>query len=93
MTTNDPDGLLKVKAGTPAPQLAQAISHKVEDDGEVHLRAIGAGAVSQTNKALAIARGIIAQRGGDLWYCTGFTNVEGRDGGEISALIFRAKCL
>lgn len=85
------EGFLRVSAGTPAQGVAQAIAHAIEEKGEVALRAIGAGAVNQAIKGLTIARGYIAQRGDDLWYSSGFTNVPGKDGSDISAMTFRAQ--
>jgi stage V sporulation protein SpoVS len=93
MTEPTPAGvLLKVGAGTSSTTLAQAITHAVMEHGEVHLRSIGAGAGGQVTKALTIARGHVAQRGGDLWYCSGWVNVPGKEEGTtISAIQFRAK--
>lgn len=91
--SNTQEDFLRVSGGTPIQGVAQAIAHAIEAKGEVYLRAIGASAVNQTNKGLAVARGYVAQRGGDLWWCSGFVNVEGRDGTTISAMVFKAKCL
>ena len=53
------------------------------------LRAIGAGAVAQTCKGIAIARGILAVRGVNLACDIGFDNVYNEQGEEISAQTFR----
>ena len=60
--------LLRVKGTASVPALASAISHAVYDSKEVTLRAIGASAVSQAVKAVAVARGYVAPRGIDLSY-------------------------
>lgn len=80
--------ILRVSSGSPAQSLASAISHAVYDSKRVKLRAIGAGAVNQSMKGCAIARGYVAQRGLDLVVRPGFTEVEGRRGDELSAMIF-----
>jgi stage V sporulation protein S len=67
--------------------VASAIAHAIYDKKEVKLRAVGAGAVNQAVKAIAIARGYVAPRGMDLSCIPGFTTIESRDG-EISAIVF-----
>lgn len=78
---------LRVSAGSSPQSVASAIAHAVYDNKTVKLRAVGAGAVNQAVKAIAIARGYVAPRGIDLTCKPGFTTIESRDG-EISALIF-----
>jgi stage V sporulation protein S len=51
------------------------------------LRAIGAGAINQAVKAIAIARGLVAPRGIDLTCRPGFQPVD-IDGQEYSAMTF-----
>jgi len=51
------------------------------------MRAVGAGAVNQAVKAIAIARGYVAPRGMDLTCVPGFATIKSRDG-EISAIVF-----
>jgi stage V sporulation protein S len=53
------------------------------------IRAIGAGAVNQAAKGIAIARGMVAVRGLDLGCAVGFDNVVGDNGEEISSMVFR----
>jgi len=48
--------------------LAAAISHGLEEDKEVFVRCFGSAAIGKAAKALAIARGLTAMRGPDL-YC------------------------
>lgn len=84
-TTEEP--FLRVSASSNPQSVASAIAHAIYDKREVKLRAVGAGAVNQAVKALAIARGYVAPRGLDLTCKPGFTTIESRDG-EISAIVF-----
>ena len=78
---------LRVASRTSSGELASAISHAIYDKGRVRLRAIGAGAVNQAVKALAIAGGYVAQRGVTLVTRPGFITVD-LDGDERSAIVF-----
>lgn len=81
--------LLRVSATSPVAQVASAIAHAVYDRGNVKMRAIGAGAVNQAIKAVAVARGFAAPKGYDLVMVPSFQTIPGRDGGEdISAIVF-----
>lgn len=87
---HDPDDIIRVGGGSDPQAVASAISNAFYERHEVTLRAVGAAAVNQSQKAVAIARGYIATRGLDLVERPGWTNVPGRDGQEtISALVFR----
>lgn len=81
------EAFLRVSAGSNPQSVASAIAHALYAGGQVKLRAVGAGAVNQAVKALAIARGYVAPRGLDLTCKPGFTTIESRDG-EISAIVF-----
>jgi stage V sporulation protein S len=78
---------LRVSNGSNPQSVASAIAHAIYDSRAVKLRAVGAGAVNQAVKAIAIARGYVAPRGLDLTCKPGFTTIESRDG-EISAIVF-----
>lgn len=80
MGTEDSETLLRVAGGTPANDLAAAISHGVYDGRTVTLRAIGAGAVNQAVKGVIIASSLVAPRGLILSMRGGFQEVEMRDG-------------
>jgi stage V sporulation protein S len=67
--------------------VAAAIAHSIYETKECKLRAIGAGAVNQAVKAIAIARGFTAPRGIDLKCIPGFASIESHDG-TISAIVF-----
>lgn len=89
------DDIIRVSAGSDPQAVATAISTAFYEREQVLLRAIGAGAVNQSQKAVAVARGYIATRGLDLYERPGWVNVPGREDpttGErksISALLFR----
>ncbi len=80
--------LLKVKSSSNAPNLASAIANNVYDGKNVVLRAIGAGAVNQAMKAIAIAQSYVGPRGKVLACRPGFTTVPMPDG-DISAMTLR----
>lgn len=80
--------LLRVSSSSPAQSLASAISHAVYDGKKVVLRAIGAGAVNQCCKGIAIARGYVALRGLNLLVQMGFAEVKGRHQDDLSAMVF-----
>ena len=82
------EDFLRVSAGSNPQAVASAIAHAIYDTRRVVLRAIGAGAVNQAVKALAIARGYTAPRGIDLTCKPGFTSIPGRESVEISAIVF-----
>lgn len=85
---NHNEVLLKVKSASSASSLAAAIANNVYANNEITLRAIGAAAVNQSMKAVAIAQSYVGPRGRVLSCRPGFTTVV-MDDGEISALIFK----
>lgn len=87
LVPNTEEPFLRVSASSNPQSVASAIAHAVYDSRLVKLRAVGAGAVNQAVKAIAIARGYTAPRGLDLSCKPGFTTISSRDG-EISAMIF-----
>jgi len=84
-STEEP--FLRVSAGSNPQSVASAIAHAIYEKRAVQLRAVGAGAVNQAVKAIAIASGYVAPRGMVLNCRPGFTTIESRDG-EISAIVF-----
>jgi stage V sporulation protein S len=86
--TNSDETLLRVKSSSNAPNLASAIANNVYDGNNVVLRAIGAGAVNQAMKAIAIAQSYVGPRGKVLACRPGFTTVPMPDG-DISAMTLR----
>lgn len=87
MTTSE-DELLRVSGKSSAQSTAAAIAHAIYEHGKCEVRAVGAGAVNQAVKAIAIARGYTAPRGIDLVCIPGFQNVES-NGDKISAILFK----
>lgn len=80
--------LLRVKSSSSAPNLASAIANNIYDGNTVVLRAIGAGAVNQAVKAVAIAQSYVGPRGKVLSCRPGFATVK-MDSTDVSAIILR----
>lgn len=87
MTVQESD-IIRVSSSSSVKDTGSAIAHACYDHRRVVVRAVGAGAVNQAAKAIATARGFAAPRGLDLICRLGFDTVQGRDGGEISAISF-----
>jgi stage V sporulation protein S len=87
-SNDSPDKILRVSASSSATSLAAAVSHAVYDGKKVVLRAIGAGAVNQAVKAVAIAQSFVGQRGISLLVRPGFTTVK-MDDADVSAIILK----
>jgi stage V sporulation protein S len=77
---------LRVSAGSNPQAVASAIAHSIYETRTCKIRAVGAGAVNQATKAIAIARGYTAPRGIDIAYVPGFTTIQSHDG-DISAMV------
>lgn len=84
---------LKVSSNSNVSSVAGMIAHKMKEVGEVELQAIGAGAINQTVKAIAIARGFLAPAGINLVCIPGFAEVrvEGEDRTGIRFVVQGAK--
>ncbi len=78
---------LKVAADSDPNSVAGALAGFIREEGSAEMQAIGAGAVNQAVKAIAIARGYVAPSGVDLIAVPGFTDVE-IDGEERTAIKF-----
>lgn len=81
------ESVIRVGSSTNANTLGQAVAHAIYEGHKPFLRAIGAGAVNQAWKALAITRGFVAPRGLDLTVRPGFQTVT-INGDEVSAMTF-----
>jgi len=80
---------IKVRADSPVQQIANSIRIAIFDERKMPiLRAVGAGAVNQTCKGIAVARGLVATQGYDLGVNIGFANVLNEEGDEITSLVF-----
>lgn len=58
--------ILKVSANTRPNSIAGAIAGIIREEGRVQLQTIGAAALNQTIKGIAIARGYIAPTGKEV---------------------------
>ena len=79
--------ILKVAAKSNPKSVAGAIASLIEKNEKVALHAVGAAAINQAVKAIAIARGFIAAHGIDLITIIGFAKVI-IDGNEKTAMKF-----
>lgn len=82
------EDILRVSGGTSAHDLAAAISHAIYDGKKPILRAIGAGAVNQAVKGVAIAQSFVGSRGLILSIRPGFAEVQMKDG-TTTAIVLR----
>ncbi len=87
MSASQDEQILRVSAGSNPQSVASAIAHSIYENRECKVRAVGAGAVNQAVKAIAIARGYAAPRGLNLVCVPGFASIESHDG-QISAIVF-----
>lgn len=79
--------LIRVAASSRSTAVAGAIAGIIRERGHVDVQAIGAGAVNQAVKAVAIARGYLELDGIDIVCVPGFTEVM-IDGQERTAVRF-----
>jgi stage V sporulation protein S len=79
--------VLKVSADSKPKAVAGAIAAVLREKGNVEVQAVGAGAVNQAVKAIAISRGFVAPNGIDLVAIPAFTKVD-IDGEERTAIRF-----
>ncbi|MGC8971971.1 MAG: stage V sporulation protein S [bacterium] len=78
---------LKVSAKSNPNSVAGALAGVIREEGVVEMQAIGAGAVNQAVKAIAIARGFLAPSGLEIVCIPAFVNVE-IDNEERTAIKF-----
>lgn len=78
---------LKVSAKSNPNSVAGALAGVIREEGTVEMQAIGAGAVNQAVKAIAIARGFLAPSGLKIICIPAFVNVE-IDNEERTAIKF-----
>ncbi len=81
--------VLKVSAKSSPNSVAGALAGVIRERGTAELQAIGAGAINQAVKAIAIARGFVAPSGVDLVCIPAFTDViiEGEERTAIKLII------
>jgi stage V sporulation protein S len=68
--------ILKVSAKSNPNSVAGALAGVLREKGGAEIQAIGAGALNQAIKAIAIARGFVAPSGIDLVCIPAFTDIE-----------------
>lgn len=78
---------LKVSSKSDPKAVAGAMAAVLREEKKVELQAVGAGAVNQTIKAVAISRGYVAPNGMDLIMIPAFTEIE-INGEERTAIKF-----
>ena len=79
--------ILRVAASSNPNSVAGALAGVIREEGSAEMQAVGAGAVNQAVKAIAISRGYIAPSGVDLICVPGFVDIE-IDGEERTAIKF-----
>lgn len=88
MSTPAPGGnLFKVASTSNPASVAGAIAGTIRETGRCEMQAIGAGAINQAIKAIAIARGYVAPSGMDLVFVPAFLDIQ-VGGEERTALKF-----
>ncbi len=78
---------LRISAGSKPKAVAGAVAAVIRNEGSVELQAVGAGAVNQAIKAIAIARGFLAPNGINLVVIPAFVEIK-ISGEERTALKF-----
>lgn len=86
----DTADVIKVSAKSRSTAVAGAIAGVIRERGTAEVQAIGAGAVNQAVKALAIARGYLERDELDIFFLPYFTEVD-IDGQERTAVRFQVE--
>ena len=68
--------VLKVSARSNPNAVAGALAGVIRESGAAEMQAVGAGALNQAVKAIAIARGFVAPHGVDLVCVPAFADIE-----------------
>lgn len=79
--------ILKVSASSQPKSVAGALAAVIRDNNCAEIQAVGAGAVNQAVKAIAITRGFVAPNGIDLVAIPAFSEIN-IDGEERTAIKF-----
>ncbi|WP_149453959.1 stage V sporulation protein S [Pasteuria penetrans] len=85
MVTHTHGEALRVSSTSKANCVAGAVAGVVRERGQAEIQCIGAGAINQAIKAVAIARGFVAPTGMDLIAIPAFTDIT-IDGEERTAI-------
>ena len=68
--------ILKVSAKSNPNSVAGALAGVIREEGKAEMQAVGAGALNQAIKAVAIARGFVAPSGIDLVCIPAFVDIK-----------------
>ena len=68
--------ILRVSTGSNPTAVAGAVAGAIRHHGMAHVQVVGAGALNQAVKAVAIARGFVAPSGLDLFCVPTFADIE-----------------
>jgi len=79
--------VLKVSASSSPKSVAGALTAVLRENGRAEVQAVGAGAVNQAVKAIAITRGFVAPNGIDLVMIPAFAEID-IDGETRTAIKF-----
>jgi len=81
--------IIKVSAESRTSAVAGAIAGVIRERGRAEVQAIGAGAVNQAVKAIAIARGYLHEEGRDVICIPEFTtvNIEGKERTAVRLIV------
>ena len=82
--------LLKVSSKSKPNAVAGALAGVIREKGMAEIQAVGAGAINQTIKAIAIARGFLLPAGMDIYFVPSFSDIE-INGEERTAIRFVVK--
>lgn len=82
--------LLRVSGSSSSTSLASVVAHGIYEGKDLTLRAIGAAAVNQAVKALAIAQSYVGAKGMRILVIPGFADVKMEDA-VVSAITFRVR--
>ena len=86
MKQQEPE-VLKVSAKSNPSAVAGALSAVIREEGFAEIQAVGAGAINQAVKAIAIARGFLAPSGYNLICIPAFRDIE-INGDERTSMLF-----
>jgi len=67
--------VLKVSSKSNPNSVAGALAGIIREQGAVEIQTVGAGALNQAIKAIAIARGFVAPSGVELWCVPAFADI------------------
>lgn len=85
--------IIKVSSKSNSSAVAGAIAGILKENQEIEIHTIGAGAINQAVKAIAIARGFVAPSGVELVCIPAFgtTNIDGEEKTSVKFLVREEK--